>query len=195
MSDRSRNRERPRAALALLLAGATLLPAATALAADPHTTEAIRQAEEARRAVQWPSPYAWGSPGPWSGWPAYPPAACTPGLPCPSAYPYPPPSVAPYPGAPVAPVMPYPAPPPPAASPYPIPANPAGRVLILVNPVDAEVYVDGVRLQQRSDLSYEVGLLAGPHRVDVKKDGYRPYSRKVDVAPGGGLYLPIGLEQ
>jgi hypothetical protein len=94
------------------------------------------------------------------------------------------------------PVVPYP----PAqqeqpASPYPMQVNPAGRVLILVNPVDAEVYVDGVRLRQQDDLSYEVGLLAGPHHVDVKKDGYKPFSRKVDIVPGSGMYLPIALEK
>jgi hypothetical protein len=80
-------------------------------------------------------------------------------------------------------------------SPYPMQVNPAGRLLILVNPVDAEVYVDGVRLQQRDDLSYEVGLLAGPHQLDVRKDGYKAFSKRLDILPGGGMYVPIALEK
>jgi hypothetical protein len=192
MPDCSTPLEKRRHAFPLLLALLMLLPASAALAADAATSEAMRQSEQARRAVQWPSPYAWGYPGPWWGWPGPGPAACAPGQPCPPAYPYPPPAAAPYPGVPVAP---YPQAPQAPASPYPMHVNPAGRMLILVNPVDAEVYVDGVRLQQQSDLSYEVGLLAGPHQVDVKKDGYKAYSRRVDIVPGGGMYLPIALEK
>ena len=159
-------------------------------AADAPTAEAMRQAEEAKRAARLPSPYYWGQPGPWwTGWSPYQPG-CAPGQPCPIA-PYPPGQVAPYPGGPA---------PMPAQSQAPVPqspvrVNPAGRLLILVNPVDAEVYLDGVRLQQQSDLSYEVGLLAGPHQLDIKKDGYKAYSQRVEILPGAGIYLPIALEK
>ncbi len=158
----------------LLCAFVVLVFQTPLFAADQRTNEAIKQAEEGvrdtKRMIQ-PHPM----PFPWWGWP----------------YGYPPASQPPYPGM----VTPSSQIPPPPASPYHIPVNPAGRVLILVNPVDAEVYVDGVRLQQQADLSYEIGLLAGPHRVDVKKDGHKPYSQRLDIVAGSGLYLPIALEK
>jgi hypothetical protein len=149
------------------------------LAADPATQQAIKEAEEGRRdttRMLQPHP-THPMPYPWWGWPPYG---------------YPPSSGAPYPGVPGAPYLQGTQQP---ASPYPMPVNPAGRVLLLVNPVDAEVYVDGVRLQQQADLSYEIGLLAGPHRVEVKKDGYKTYSQHLEIVPGSSLYLPIGLEK
>jgi hypothetical protein len=150
-------------------------------AADPHTKEAVRQMEEGLQAVRPAPPYSWAYPAPW--WGQYP-AACPPGYSCPPIGPQPYWPAAPYPAAPAEP-----------PSPYPARVNPAGRLLILVNPVDAEVYVDGVRLQQRADLSYEIGLLAGPHQLDVRKEGYKALSKRLDVAPGGGMYLPIALEK
>lgn len=157
---------------ALIVAVVVWFLPTSAIAVDPSTKEAIQQSEEGlretRRAIKTPT----GAPVPapsWWGWPAYP-----------------------YPQAPGAP---YPQMPQPSASPYPIPVNPAGRVLILVNPVDAEVYVDGVRLQQQADLSYEIGLLAGPHHLQVRKEGFQPYSQRLEIVPGSGLYLPIALEK
>jgi len=182
------NRQRPTAAgkgkwrrglclgIALLAAGAAPAPAA-----DPSTREAIRQMEQGLDAVRPAPPYSWAYPAPW--WGQYP--ACPPGYPCPPAAPQPYWPGTPYP----------PAAAPPQPSPYPMQVNPAGRLLILVNPVDAEVYVDGVRLQQREDLSYEVGLLAGPHQIDVRKDGYKTFSKRLEILPGGGMYVPIALEK
>ncbi|MFB3819032.1 MAG: hypothetical protein ACE147_15320 [Candidatus Methylomirabilales bacterium] len=149
--------------------------------ADPHTKEAIRQMEEGLHAVRPAPPPPWVYPAPW--WAQYP-AACPPGYACPPVAPQP-----------YWPATPYPMPAPQAGSVYPAAVNPAGRLLILVNPVDAEVYVDGVRLQQREDLSYEVGLLAGPHQLEVRKDGYKAFSKRLDILPGGGMYVPIALEK
>ncbi len=61
---------------------------------------------------------------------------------------------------------------------------PAGRLILMVDPVSAEVFVDGLRLTQRSDLSYEVGLLVGEHAVTVSAEGYEPYDETIDI-PGG----------
>lgn len=176
----------PAVAVGLLLGGLGVVTIVAPLwAADAPTAEAIRQAEEARQRAQLPSPYSWGPRVLW--W-----TGCPPGQPCQlPSYPAVPPPPPPYSNAP-APVVP---PPPPPASPYPIRVNPAGRLLVLVNPVDAEVYLDGVRLQQQADLSYEVGLLAGFHQLEVKKDGYKAHSERVEILPGTGLYLPIALEK
>ena len=124
-------------------------------------------------------------------------------------YPYPPypyphpgfPSYQPYPlyGGPA-----YggPAPYVPLGSPFPPPPvevrsmelKPGGRLVIEVEPVDAAVYVDAMQLTTRSDLGYEIGLLAGRHRVDVRHSGARPWSEDVDVPPGGGLLIKVQLE-
>jgi hypothetical protein len=61
---------------------------------------------------------------------------------------------------------------------------PAGRLILLVDPVSAEVSVDGLQLTQRSDLSYEVGLLIGKHKVLVQAEGYEPHVEAVNI-PGG----------
>lgn len=60
----------------------------------------------------------------------------------------------------------------------------AGRLMVMVDPVAAEVLVDGLRLRQNNDLSYEVGLLVGTHTLTVRAEGYDPYKEAVDV-PGG----------
>jgi hypothetical protein len=67
--------------------------------------------------------------------------------------------------------------------------------VILTNPIDADVYVDGVRLQRQPNLSYDVGLLAGSHQVDIRREGFKPFSYKVEIPPGGGMVLPVELEK
>lgn len=83
---------------------------------------------------------------------------------------------------------------PPSSFPYPPQIKPAGRLLIFTNPIDAEVYVDGIRLQRQPNLSYKVSLLSGPHQVDIRKEGFKPFSYKVEIPPGGGIVLPVELE-
>lgn len=180
------DRARMVVARSCLLAAAFLcLSDSSVWAAAEKTKEAMRLAEGGLGAVGGVPvfPWAYPYPFPWWGWAPFPP-------PYPPYQPYPSYAPSPYPL--------YPSNPqgaPGSQSPYPVKVNPAGRLLILVNPVDAEVYVDSIRLQQRQDLSYEVGLLAGPHQVDVKSDGYKPFSQKLDIPPGGGVYLPIALEK
>jgi len=71
----------------------------------------------------------------------------------------------------------------------------AGRLSIVVEPFDAEVFVDGYKLNQKTDLTYEIGLLTGIHRVEVKKEGYKPYSIEVVVEPGKMIPLAIELKK
>lgn len=126
----------------------------------------------------WSSYYA-----PWSAWG---PPWWVPPLPL---------AVGPYPSDPTAtPSWAYP-PLRPEAPNYPASIKPAGRLVIIVDPVEAEVYVDGVRLPQRANRWYEVGLLAGPHRVDIRQEGFKSLSEAVDIPPGGGLVLSIQLEK
>ena len=88
----------------------------------------------------------------------------------------------------------------PLGSPYPPPPveirgielKPGGRLVIEVEP-DAEVYVDGMRLTNRSEQGFDLGLLAGRHRVDVRRPGSRPWSQEVDVPAGGGLLITVAL--
>lgn len=81
------------------------------------------------------------------------------------------------------------------ASPYNFEVKPAGRVVIQVDPEDAEVFVDGLRLQQLPDLSYQVTLLAGKQHIDIKKEGYESFSEDVTVQPGAGLVVSISLNK
>ena len=74
------------------------------------------------------------------------------------------------------------------------PPTPAGRLMLLVEPVQAEVLVDGYPLQRHPDLSYEVGLLQGEHRVEVSAEGYEPYQRTVDIQGGERISLTIRLK-
>lgn len=118
-------------------------------------------------------------------------------------YPYPPYPHA-HPAFPVFPVYPSfsaPAPYVPLGSPYPPPPveirgielKPGGRLVIEAVPGDAEIYVDGMRLSSMTEQGYNIGLLAGRHRVDVRRAGMRAWSQDVEVPPGGGLLVKVEL--
>lgn len=119
-------------------------------------------------------------------------------------YPYPPyPHQHPaFPAVPVYPSYSAPAPYVPLGSPYPPPPveiramelKPGGRLVIEVKPEDAAVYVDTMRLTSKSENGYEIGLLAGRHRIDVRKPGMDPWSKEVEVPPGGGLLVSVQME-
>jgi hypothetical protein len=90
----------------------------------------------------------------------------------------------------------YPWPPQGYYPPTPVPGSqliPAGRLYVMVDPVDAEVSVDGLRLRQNNDLSYEVGLLVGQHTLTVRAEGYDPYEEAVDVPGGQHVFRTVRL--
>jgi hypothetical protein len=91
----------------------------------------------------------------------------------------------------------YPWPPPqgyyPPASEPPSQLIPAGRLIVLVDPVDAEVWVDGLRLGQNNDLSYEVGLLVGTHTLTVRAEGYDPHEEEIDIRGGRHVFRTVRL--
>ena len=119
-------------------------------------------------------------------------------------YPYPPyPHQHPaFPAAPVYPSHSTPAPyvalgspsPPPPVEVRAMELKPAGRVVIEVQPADAAVFVGAVQLTSRTEHGYEIGLLAGRHRVDVRRTGMKSWSQEVEVPPGGGLLVRVVLE-
>lgn len=70
---------------------------------------------------------------------------------------------------------------------------PVGHIVLLVNPVGAEVSLDGVRLTQRSDLSYAVGVLEGRRVLRVAAPGFESHERVLDVQRGIGLFVTVRL--
>ena len=75
------------------------------------------------------------------------------------------------------------------------PPIPAGRLVMLVDPVEAKTYVNGYPLQRHPDLSYEVGLLEGEHRIEVAAEGYVSHKRTIRIRGGERLRLTIRLER
>jgi len=68
-----------------------------------------------------------------------------------------------------------------------------GHIIIVVDPVGAEVSLDGLRLTQRSDLSYAVGVLEGSQVVRVTASGFEPHERTLEVRGGIGMFLTVRL--
>lgn len=69
-----------------------------------------------------------------------------------------------------------------------------GSLELRVRPVDATVLIDGEEwtLPEGQDRIY-VDLSEGPHRVEVRKDGFVTYARTVDVRRGRTLTLNVSL--
>jgi hypothetical protein len=70
---------------------------------------------------------------------------------------------------------------------------PVGHVVLIVDPVTAEVTLDGLRLTQRADLSYAVGVIEGSHVVRVAAEGFEPHERRLDVRRGVGMMVTVRL--
>lgn len=69
-----------------------------------------------------------------------------------------------------------------------------GTLAIRVQPGDAVVIIDGERWDSPEGGSrLQVQLSAGPHRVEVRKDGFRTYSTSVTIRPGATETLNISL--
>jgi hypothetical protein len=71
----------------------------------------------------------------------------------------------------------------------------SGWIFIEVEPPEAAVFIDGHKLEPREDNTYEEGVLAGRHKVEAKKGGYRDYMRFVDVYTGAKESLTINLRK
>ncbi len=85
---------------------------------------------------------------------------------------------------------------PPAPSPAPgvEAGSEFGSVAIRVQPADADVVIDGERWTGPAGQDrLVVQLSQGRHHVEVRKDGYEPYSSDVDVVAGDTLTLNVSL--
>ncbi len=83
----------------------------------------------------------------------------------------------------------------------PLPPAPAGRedygtLAIRVQPGDAEILIDGQRWDGSDNGSrLSVQLADGPHRIEVRREGYRPYTANVRIRRGQTESLNISLTQ
>ena len=71
----------------------------------------------------------------------------------------------------------------------------AGELIITVEPLEADVLVDGYVLMPDENLTYSIGLLTGEHQVEVKAQGYKPYSEDIEIRPAKSKTLSIKLEK
>ena len=71
----------------------------------------------------------------------------------------------------------------------------SGWIFIEVEPPEAAVFIDGHKLEPREDNTYEEGVLAGRHKVEAKKRGYRDFMRFIDIHPGAKESLTINLRK
>jgi hypothetical protein len=74
-------------------------------------------------------------------------------------------------------------------------AKGSGWIFIEVEPPEAAVFIDGHKMEPREDRTYEEGVLAGRHKVEARKQGYRDYMRFIDVHPGAKENLTINLRK
>jgi hypothetical protein len=71
-----------------------------------------------------------------------------------------------------------------------------GTLSILVQPSDAEILVDGQRWDGSDPgARLEIQLADGSHRVEVRKEGYRPYTANLRIRRGETQTLNISLNQ
>ncbi len=71
----------------------------------------------------------------------------------------------------------------------------SGAIAIRVQPGDALILVDGERWQSSSSERLEIQVSPGSHRIEVQKDGYRPFTTSVEVRPGETSTVNVSLTQ
>lgn len=71
----------------------------------------------------------------------------------------------------------------------------AGQIRLIIDPVDAKVFIDGQEVGQQPDLSYVVNLLEGRHRLQIAREGFKPHDQPLDVPGGGGFVLTVQMEK
>jgi hypothetical protein len=85
---------------------------------------------------------------------------------------------------------------PPRADAVPVDAEGFGTLAVRVQPGGAEVLIDGERWQGPDAAAPLVLQLAeGPHRVEVRKDGYTTFTTEVTVRQGESRSLNVSLPQ
>ncbi len=68
-----------------------------------------------------------------------------------------------------------------------------GSIALRVQPADAEVMIDGDKWQSAPGERLVVELSAGPHRIEIRKEGYRTYMTEITVRPGATASLNVAM--
>jgi hypothetical protein len=69
-----------------------------------------------------------------------------------------------------------------------------GAIAVRVQPVDADVWIDGERWDgPAADEALVLQIAPGPHRIEVRKDGYRGYAAQIDVRAGQTAPINVSL--
>jgi hypothetical protein len=69
-----------------------------------------------------------------------------------------------------------------------------GAIAVRVQPADADVWIDGERWDgPTADEALVLQIAPGPHRVEVRKDGYRGYAAQIDVRAGQTAPINVSL--
>lgn len=66
-----------------------------------------------------------------------------------------------------------------------------GLLWLEVDPGDSQVALDGEFLDRGVWL---ISLAPGLHDLDVRKEGYRPFTRRIGIGPGESLRLQVRLD-
>jgi hypothetical protein len=75
-----------------------------------------------------------------------------------------------------------------------VPGQPAGTLAVRVQPADAVVLIDGERWNSSEGAArLDVQVNPGPHRIEVQKEGYQPFSSTVQVRPGETTAVNVSL--
>lgn len=85
------------------------------------------------------------------------------------------------------------------AGPRPQPRDPEqafGLLAVRAQPRNADILIDGERWETSgSDDRLTIELSAGPHHIEIRRDGYRSYVADVDVRPGDTTTLNVSLSR
>ncbi len=69
-----------------------------------------------------------------------------------------------------------------------------GEIAIRVQPADADVLIDGERWEgPANDEALVLQIAPGPHRIEVRRDGYRGYTTQIDVRAGQTTPINVSL--
>ncbi|MBA4394816.1 MAG: hypothetical protein C0407_14795 [Desulfobacca sp.] len=73
--------------------------------------------------------------------------------------------------------------------------RPSGWISIEIDPPDAAVFIDGNKLEQGKDNTYEEGVFTGRHKIEVKKRGFQDHMEWIEVQTGATENRKILLKQ
>ena len=71
----------------------------------------------------------------------------------------------------------------------------ASTLSIRVQPADAVVLIDGERWEPAGESRIQIQVPPGPHRIEVQKDGYQPFTTTLQLRPGEMLPINVSLNK